>query len=307
MATATSVKQQKFTLNKLPRMGVSVADLKIEDIDDPELRKQLYDLYVQEGLILFKGLFGRDTLVKLSRVFGDLQDAPLSEWHTENPEVMEVRYAPETGWRMELNGKEVGGWQPWHTDGVYTKTPNRGGIITCVKMPSEEGGTGFIDKMESYDLLPEDIKEKIDPLYAIYNIDAIEGFERPRFGQQAIKTIHYAEETLNVYNRRHTFPEVAHPLVITQAETGRKMLNLCPLFVQRIEGMDKEESDGLLRFLVPHATDPNRAYIHYWEPGDMVLWDNYRSLHCATGAPADEVRLMEKTFILGDYKLGREL
>ena len=37
----------------------------------------------------------------------------------------------------------------------------------------------------------------------------------------------------------------------------------------------------------------------------MVLWDNWRMLHCATGTPADETRLMERTTIGGDYGLGR--
>jgi taurine dioxygenase len=39
----------------------------------------------------------------------------------------------------------------------------------------------------------------------------------------------------------------------------------------------------------------------------MLLWDNWRMAHCVTGAAPDEVRIMERTTIMGDYGLGRRL
>jgi taurine dioxygenase len=37
----------------------------------------------------------------------------------------------------------------------------------------------------------------------------------------------------------------------------------------------------------------------------MVLWDNWRMLHCANGMPAGQRRHMRRTTIAGDYGLGR--
>jgi taurine dioxygenase len=37
----------------------------------------------------------------------------------------------------------------------------------------------------------------------------------------------------------------------------------------------------------------------------MVLWDNWRMLHCAQGVPPGEERRMRRTTIAGDYALGR--
>jgi len=37
----------------------------------------------------------------------------------------------------------------------------------------------------------------------------------------------------------------------------------------------------------------------------MVLWDNWRMLHCACGVPPEEKRIMRRTTIVGDYGLGR--
>lgn len=63
------------------------------------------------------------------------------------------------------------------------------------------------------------------------------------------------------------------------------MLNLSPLFADSMLGMNRAEGDGLLRWLANHITDEARAYDHDWQEGDMVLWDNWRMLHCARGVP----------------------
>jgi taurine dioxygenase len=37
----------------------------------------------------------------------------------------------------------------------------------------------------------------------------------------------------------------------------------------------------------------------------MVLWDNWRMVHCCTGVPLNDQRHMRRTTIAGDYGLGR--
>jgi taurine dioxygenase len=39
----------------------------------------------------------------------------------------------------------------------------------------------------------------------------------------------------------------------------------------------------------------------------MLLGDNWRTLHCATGIPVHETRVMHRTTIAGDYALDRNL
>jgi taurine dioxygenase len=77
------------------------------------------------------------------------------------------------------------------------------------------------------------------------------------------------------------------------------------MFAQAIEGMDNEDGEALLARIVAHCEDESRAYFHDWKPGDMVLWDNWRMIHCAYGVPLDQHRTVERTTIKGDYALGR--
>ena len=39
--------------------------------DDPKIRKDLYDLWIDKGLVVFKDLSGLDTQIRLSEVFGE--------------------------------------------------------------------------------------------------------------------------------------------------------------------------------------------------------------------------------------------
>jgi taurine dioxygenase len=114
-----------------------------------------------------------------------------------------------------------------------------------------------------------------------------------------------AEAALAQYRR--DFPPVVHPLVITQHETGRKVLKLSPMHAQAILGMDAAESDALLHELADHLVDPRFAYFHTWQVDDAIVWDNWRTIHSATGVPFDVERLAQRTTLVGDYKLGRYL
>ena len=106
-------------------------------------------------------------------------------------------------------------------------------------------------------------------------------------------------------SRPDGFPEVVHPLVFRQPETGRKVLNVSPWFALGIEGMERVEGDALLEEVIAHATDETGAYFHNWATSDLVLWDNWRMMHCAKGVPAESERHMQRTTILGDYGQGR--
>jgi hypothetical protein len=49
------------------------------------------------------------------------------------------------------------------------------------------------------------------------------------------------------------------------------------------------------------------ADFHKWQPGEMVLWDSWRMLHCVTPGPYEDVRIVERTTLGGNYGLGRKI
>ena len=87
----------------------------------------------------------------------------------------------------------------------------------------------------------------------------------------------------------------------------RKVLKLSPMHAQCILGMEQAESDALLTELAENLVDERYAYFHKWRKHDMIVWDNWRVIHCANGVPPSCRRLAHRTTIIGDYGYGRYL
>jgi taurine dioxygenase len=285
--------------------GVIVSGLAMASLSNPDVRQQLYDLWIQEGVIVFRGLDGVPEQLALSRIFGPLREHPSPETISANArELIDVKFEPVRGqlctWKGELRGQSL----PWHSDLIYVDKINHGGILRPVKLPSRFGETGFVDKISAYSQLPDDIKARIEGLHVVYQYDM--EYANIKFGPDRGSHItRWGEMASRVQSRIHEYPRVIHPLVFEQPETGRKVLNLSPWFAERIHEMPGQDGNELLEFLAQHITSDERAYYHPWKMGEMLLWDNWRMLHCSPGSPVDEERYLQRTTIGGDYGLGK--
>ena len=66
-----------FAVADLPgqaEFGAVVTGPAPERLDDPALRQVLYDLWIDKGVIVFRGLEGLEVQVRLSEVFGQPQE-----------------------------------------------------------------------------------------------------------------------------------------------------------------------------------------------------------------------------------------
>jgi taurine dioxygenase len=293
-------------LSKDLAYGSVVTGLTPDQIQDPAVRQALYDLWVDRGLIVFRGVpGGADTQIALSEVFGAPEIHPLRDQSRTDgvPKLADIYFRPDEGDIVRFqDGSRRGAWLPWHFDLFYMPKINHGGILRALTKPEGGGETGFIDRMAAYVALPEALKARIDKLYAIY-------VYQPDNTQQRYGSIGAKLERMHVRSagvlKRMELPPVAHPLVFVQPETGRKLLNFSPWYAIGIEGMGQAEADALLEELTAYAVDEAYAYYHLWQGDEMVLWDNWRMLHCACGVPADKFRHMQRTTITGDYGVGR--
>jgi taurine dioxygenase len=288
--------------------GAIVEGLARTDLNSPEVRRALFDLWIEKGVILFRAEDTEDMQVALSTCFGTLERHMFEEsWVAGRPELVNVKYYPEDGTLYDIDGKLVGGWLPWHSDLVYRDRINRGGILCPRQLPRKGSGmTGFIDQIAAYEALPEGLKQRIEGLHVVYAMDL--NAEHARFGiRERRRLVRFARSGAKIMEREYQYPRVLHPMVYRQKETGRVVLNVSPWFAVGIYEMGGPEGESLLRDVVDHCIDDRNAYFHEWRAGDMVLWDNWRTLHCATGVAADDIRVMHRTTISGDYALGRKL
>jgi taurine dioxygenase len=188
---------------------------------------------------------------------------------------------------------------------IYTAKPNRGAVLRAIVLPSQGGHTGFADQQLAYDALSPSTKAQIDDLKVVYRFEVnlfnmpfldTRGYDPGPNGPKSPADLGFPD-----------FPDALYPLVLTHPVTGRRSLNVCPMFMERVYEYDREEGDALLRELVTHVTSPSFSYLHHWEEGDMVLWDNWRMMHCASGIHPGDQRVIYRTTIAGDSVLGTQL
>ena len=285
--------------------GATVTGLTAAQLEQPGIRRQLNDLWIERGVLLFReGESSQAFHLALSRCFGALEAHPFPESRQEGfPDLVKIKFYPEDGSYYDVGGELRGGWLPWHSDLIYTHRINRGGILRPVQLPASGGETGFIDQIAAYDTLPAALQQRIDGLSVVYSYQP--DLTKAKFGERPDRLVQMS--TLFRKGIEHPSVQVRaiHPLVYEQAGTGRKILHVSPWFADGIEGMENEEGDALLREVISYVMRPELMYFHQWQPGDMVLWDNWRMLHCACGVPPEEKRIMRRTTIVGDYGLGR--
>jgi taurine dioxygenase len=288
--------------------GATIVGLRREHLDDHHVRDRLNALWIDRGVLLFRdGESSQAMQLELSRCFGECEPHPFPESRQEGfPDLVKIKFYPHDGSYYEIAGELRGGWLPWHSDLIYTHRINRGGILRPVELPGRGGETGFIDQIAAYERLPARLRDQIEALHVVYHVD-VDMSQQPFVEQGDARLIRMAASGAQIEKRKFSYPRVIHPMVYTQAETGRKVLNVSPAFALGIYEDGTAAGDRLLREVVSICTDTALSYLHVWAMDDMVLWDNWRTLHSAKGVPIDQTRVMERTTIRGDYALGRRL
>ena len=286
--------------------GSLVTGLQMSDLEDPGGRDELRALWYERGVLVFRdGETSVEFHIRLSEVFGPLvkhqQENRLVEGH---PELVSLKSDEEYGITAELDGEVRFGVLPWHGDARWLAEPPHGAVLRLNVMSKTGGETGFIDMISTYDRLPASLKQRIDNLES--RIQLTPNPEQIfKFDSRNLRVISNGANAAELTNRPD-FPPIFVPLAYVQPETGRKVLGFLPMAGQSIVGLSKAEGDALVSELASHTIDEHFAYYHSYREGDLVLWDNLRMLHCATGIPQGEEREVWRTTLApADYRIAR--
>ena len=141
------------------------------------------------------------------------------------------RKSDETAPVYHYDGVATVGRIPWHSDLVYTTTPNRGALLRMLEMPYSGGQTGWIDTAAAYDALPETTKQRIEHLEARFSF--IADPREMRFGRPNVER--HDETNLEKEKAFYPhFPDTLHPLVWRHPVSGRKALCVSPLHLREV-------------------------------------------------------------------------
>lgn len=294
-------------------IGVEVTGFDLDRPISADTAQTLNHAWQEAGIMLFRGIGTTpERQLALSRVFGELEIHPIENIRLEGyPELIWLANKDATTAPLYYyDGVATVSRIPWHSDLVYTTTPNRGALLRMVDMPAQGGQTGWIDTAAAYEGLSAETKALIEDKEGLFQF--ILNPCDMRFGKLNVERANSdnAKDEASFYP---DFPDIAHPLVWTHPQSGKKSLNVSPLHLRALvkRGESKPESsdeaNDLLNHLVDHTTSGAYSYIHQWEPNDMVLWDNWRTMHCALGHPPELKRMVHRTTIKGEHAFGRVL
>jgi taurine dioxygenase len=298
----------------LDNAGAEVLGFDINKPIPDTMRQELKDLWYDYGILVFRGQdITPAAQIEFSRIFGALEIHPLKTTRSEEyPELFVLENGSDKDKHQTAfyKGKEVVGRLDWHMDLHYTGKPNHGALLRALVVAEEDGLTGFGDLEKAYAALDADTKAKIADIEVAYQFNMqrrnmrfvdLEGYEPGPGLPKTPADMGFPD-----------FPDAIYPCVVKHPVTGHKILEIVEQFLDRVIepqrcGMSETEADELLQRLVAHTRKPEFHYFHQWQQGDMVLWDNWRAMHCTTGTRPGVKRLINRTTIAGEVDLGRQL
>jgi alpha-ketoglutarate-dependent 2,4-dichlorophenoxyacetate dioxygenase len=171
----------------------------------------------------------------------------------------------------------------WHSDSSFKAIPAMYSLLHARRIPSKGGNTEFADMRAAYDALDEETKAQVEDLICEHS---------QIYSRQQLGFTDFTDD------ERARFAPVLQRLVRTHPATGRKSLYLSS-HAGGIVGWPVPEARAFLRDLVEHATQRQFVYAHRWRVGDLVMWDNRRTMHRARPFPVHEPRDMRRTTLVG--------
>lgn len=264
-------------------LGARITDVRLADMSDAEWRVVEDAFHAHAALVFPDQHLTAEQQVAFGERFGAIEILRKGHKHVaisnQKPDGS-VMSAEEKRFQS-LRGNEG-----WHTDSSYMPLAAKASILSAQVVPPTGGETGLADMRDAYDALDDAMKARIAGLSAYHSLYA----SQARAG--------FVFRTGEAYGF-HTLGAPLRPLVKTHPVTGRTSLFI-GRHAYRIPGMADEDALKLLTELLMHACQPPRVYMHRWQPGDVMMWDNRCVLHRACPYDYDQPRVLRHVRVAGD-------
>lgn len=259
--------------------GVSLADVAASEDAYSQVRAAFED----HSVLVFRGQNVTDEgQLAFSRRFGPLEVTKVgSEGFGSNLVILKTldddgNVVPEDH-RLALRNKAN---QLWHTDSPFKRLPALASVLSSRIIPGRGGETEFVSTRLAFERLDPALRERLEQSFAWHDY----AYSR---GKIAADLASPAE--------RAALPPQCWRLVWKNPINGRGALYIAS-HTYAIEGVDDSAGKKLLAELMAATTAPGLSYVHSWNKGDVVMWDNRATMHRGRPWPANP-RYMVRTTI----------
>lgn len=259
-----------------PNLGAEVAGIDLDAPIMPEVAESLRKALAEHQVLFFRDQpLSAERQVALAEVFG----TPLKDAH---PKFGCVDGCGEVS--LVINDADnPPDINVWHSDLTYLDPPAGACVLHCVECAPDGGGnTIWTSMFAAWDALSDAMKAFLLPLDAYHQLP-LDGFPPELIATVVGKPI-----------------AVTHPVVRWIADAGRAALFVNRVYTQRIEGLPRAESRGVLSALFDVAESPDRQYRFAWQPGSTAIWDNRSTQHYAVADYFPARRVMHRVAVRGE-------
>lgn len=242
--------------------------------------------WFEHGVIWFPDQpLQHDDLERVTGYFGPFGADPFVKTLDAHNHIIEVKR--EARERASVFGSA------WHSDWSFLPQPPAATLLHAKVVPPIGGDTLFADGAAAYDALAAPMQARLRGLRGIHSAAgpySPEGFYANESEARSMKILP------SVDARKLQ----SHPLVRIHPGSGRAMLFVNRVYTVAIEGLPADESKALLDELAAHTVQEQFVYRHHWQANMLVVWDNRRVQHCATGGYDGHERVMHRTTVAGE-------
>jgi len=269
-------------------LGMEVKGLNLATDVDPTMTEWIRDALIAHPVLVFReqNLSPAD-IAAFGRNFGDLRPHVLAQYRTKDyPEVAYVTNRDAAG---KIDPFGVNRATIWHTDETYREELPWFTMLHGLEVPRDKGGTMFADMRKAYDELPDDVRLRLDKLTGLHgrHTGPQGRYFTPKRGDWT------SDEQARAYET-----EIRHPAALIHPFSKRRILFVNPLHTNGFVGMDQAEGIQFVRDLAAHATEDRFVYYHQWKVGDVVIWDDYATMHRNAGdSSPGEARVFLRTIV----------
>jgi len=184
-------------------------------------------------------------------------------------------FATQVVKKNAVDKKSYGGWYylgtegfgDWHYDGVASQDTYSHTCVYSHQLPGpNRGDTIFSFTNIALRDLSSTYKKLLDDLRITHVQRPIKNWPQEWF-----------EKMSQHHDLAHVFKKTTRPII--SSWHGLKGIYVSPSRAWNIEGMYEEESQGIIDFLSKHIVRDEYCYRHAWKPNQLVIWNNWLSLH----------------------------
>jgi taurine dioxygenase len=248
---------------------------------------EIYKVFLDHCLVVFRDqALSQEDLVRITGLFGKCAkyDRPVElQSETQRKTLQQVMLITN----IRQDGKPIGalpdGEMWFHHDMIHSELPHKATLLYSVEVPTWGGNTLFSNLYAAYDALAPELKTLLQ-------------------GRRALNAFNYGSRFKGDPEGLTTRKQAVHPALYRHEETGRTAIYIDRLMTHSLLGLPEAESDAILEQVCDHIERDEFVYEHEWRKGDLLMWDNRSSIHARKDFPADQVRLMWRTTLMGDVR-----